>query len=120
MKLASVALPLVGALALGGPVPSAPVPVLPKAPVPPPASTILVLPVPARPSAPMPPAPVRTFVVPSPRGGFSMINIPRCYLVFGMQSRGGRTEFTDRAARVLALPSQCRTLLSAPTPPAPR
>lgn len=142
MKLVRIMLPCATTLTVGGlgmlAIPPAQVPLLPpppasttRVPAPPPASrplTLLppsasrplVLPVPARPSAPPPPAQGRTFVVPSPRGGFSMINIPRCYLAFGMQSRGGRTEFTDRAGRVLALPSQCRTLLSARTLPAPR
>ncbi len=59
-------------------------------------------------------------IVPSPHGGDFMISIPRCYFVFGMQSRGGVTEFTDGAGRVLALPSQCHSLLSAGKPPAPR
>ncbi len=131
MKLVRALLPLATTLALGSVLPPAgQTPQLSQ--MPPAAASKPSASPPARSPRPLalPPASApKVFVLPragvSPNKGPqsplpSIIHIPRCYFVFGLQSRAGRTEFTDRAERVLALPSQCRSLLIAGRPPVPR
>lgn len=131
MKLVRVALPLTAALALGSVIPFAVQPsqpsLLPPAPAPKPlasppalAAKPFALPLPARPPGAPFPGQSHTFIVPSPHGGQTLINIPRCYFVFGLQSLGGVTQFTDQAGHPLPLPARPQVLSSAGRPPAPR
>lgn len=120
MKLVRAALPLAAALAAGGSLPLAVPPAVPATPKPVPVSSMPVPPLPARqPAAPFP-GQAHTFIVPRPHGGQTLINIPRCYLVFGLQSYAGIVEVTDRAGRPLSLPASPQALPSAGRPPAPR
>ncbi len=142
MKLICIALPLTTALALGSVIPFAvqpsQPPLLPPAPAPKPlasppalaakpfalppalAAKPFALPLPARPPGAPFPGQSHTFIVPSPQGGQTLINIPRCYFVFGLQSLGGVTQFTDQAGHPLPLPASPQVLSSAGRPPAPR
>lgn len=131
MKLICIALPLTTALALGSVNPFAVQPsqpsVLPPAPAPKPLASPPALPakpfvlsLPTRPPGAPFPGQSHTFIVPSPHGGQTLINIPRCYFVFGLQSLGGVTQFTDQAEHPLPLPAVARVLLIAGRPPAPR
>lgn len=111
-------------------------------PPPAPASKPLASP-PAPPAAPLaspPAAPAKPFALPpfsSPRVFVlpprsaptskgpqtlwpSMIQIPHCYFVSGLQSLGGVIRFTDQAGHPLPVPASPRDLFSAGRPPAPR
>lgn len=131
MKLICIALPLTAALALGSVIPFAVQPsqpsFLPPASAPKPlasppalAAKPFALPLPARPSAAPFPGQSHTFIVPGPHGGQTLINIPRCYFAFGLQSLGGVIQFTDQAGHPLPLPAVSCVLLIAGRPPAPR
>lgn len=109
MKLASAALPCAAVLAFGVTLPPAVMLAPPPSLAPPALSKPLS---PGKPSL-IPRADTQTV----PR---SMTNIPRSYFVFGMQSWGKMTKFTDRAGHTLALPSEAQTLLSDGRPPIPQ
>ncbi len=120
MKLVRALLPCAAALAAGGSLPLAVPPAMPATPKPVPVSSMPAPPLPARqPAAPFP-GQAHMFVVPRPHGGQILINIPRCYLVYGLQSYAGVVKVTDRAGRPLPLPASPQVSSSAGKPPVPR
>jgi len=77
-----------------------------------------------------PPASAPKTVVPAPKADTeykgarillrSMPDIPRCYLVYGLQSYAGIVKVTDQAGHPIPVPSRPQVLSSVGTPLGPR